>query len=101
MSQYLRGRVGIGANYGTPSAMSTDLGLRDRLAAALARHPREDLPPLPGRTNHIDAGILVPLVRGEGDLGLVITERTTSLATHPGELCFPGGRPDAGDEGLL
>ncbi len=81
-----------------------DLGvaaLRDRLASTLARHEREELPPLPGRTNHLHAGVLVPLLPSAGDLSVVITERTAHLTNHPGELCFPGGRPDADDDGLV
>ncbi len=70
--------------------------LSKRLERALARHERVFVPALPGRTNHIDAGVLVPLVDGP-ELVCVVTERTTALRHHPGEIAFPGGRPEPGD----
>ncbi len=81
--------------------MPRDPALRHRLADALARHARADLPPLPGRTNHIHAGVLVPLLEDSRGLHVVVTERTTRLSHHPGEICFPGGRPHDDDAGLL
>jgi len=71
-----------------------------RLAAALAAHERTVHPALPGRTNHLGAGVLVAL-RTTSGLEVVITERTKHLSNHPGELCFPGGRPDPQDADLL
>ena len=51
----------------------------DALAAALARYEKRQIPPLPGRTNHRHAGILLPL-RWQGDtIQLVATRRTLSL----------------------
>jgi 8-oxo-dGTP pyrophosphatase MutT (NUDIX family) len=73
--------------------------LRGRLERALARHERATLPPFPGRTNHLDAGVLVPLVEGP-ELLCVVTERTTKLRHHPGEIAFPGGRPEPADADL-
>jgi 8-oxo-dGTP pyrophosphatase MutT (NUDIX family) len=74
--------------------------LSARLGEALERHERTFFPPLPGRTNHLDAGILVPLVNGE-ELVCVVTERTAAMRHHPGEIAFPGGRPEPGDADLL
>lgn len=31
---------------------------------------------------------------------LILTERSNNLRSHPGEICFPGGRPDEGDKTL-
>lgn len=66
---------------------------------ALARHTLREIGPVHGRTNHIEAGVLVPLV-WDARPRIVLTERAHMLREHPGELCFPGGRPEAGDENL-
>src|SRR4051794_6499008 len=66
--------------------------LRPRLilpeeAASLAVH---------GRT---DAAVLVPLyVDDAGDLHAVFTERRHDLRRHAGEISFPGGRRDDGED---
>lgn len=72
----------------------------DALAAALARYEKRQVPPLPGRTNHRHAGILLPL-RWQGDtIQLVATRRTSHLRDHAGEVVFPGGKPDPTDADL-
>lgn len=42
------------------------------------------------------AAVLVPLVMRE-QLTLLLTQRTTNLSTHSGQIAFPGGRTDATD----
>jgi 8-oxo-dGTP pyrophosphatase MutT (NUDIX family) len=69
------------------------------LREALRVHGRLDLPALPGRTNHIATGVLVPLLWGD-EPECIVTVRATHLRHHAGETCFPGGRPDPGDAGL-
>ena len=45
--------------------------------------------------------MLVPLYRdGAGALTAVFTKRRDDLRSHPGEISFPGGRQDSGDEDL-
>lgn len=44
------------------------------------------------------AAVLVPLVAREGGLNLVLTQRTEHLARHAGQVAFPGGRVDPGDD---
>jgi 8-oxo-dGTP pyrophosphatase MutT (NUDIX family) len=73
--------------------------------AALARHPRHDPEALPGRRNHLDSGVLLPLVwrptsAGKLEPECIVTVRSAALRRHPGEVCFPGGRPDPGDSCL-
>jgi 8-oxo-dGTP pyrophosphatase MutT (NUDIX family) len=51
-----------------------------------------------GRT---DAGVLVALYQDGGRLHAVFTKRREDLRRHPGEISFPGGRRDDGDEDLL
>ncbi len=51
-----------------------------------------------GRTN---AAVLVPLFAPDGDeLHVVLTRRRSDLRRHAGEISFPGGRQDAGDDDL-
>jgi 8-oxo-dGTP pyrophosphatase MutT (NUDIX family) len=50
-----------------------------------------------GRT---DAAVLVPLYVNDGELHVVFTKRREDLRRHPGEISFPGGRHDPGEENL-
>lgn len=45
------------------------------------------------------ASVLVPLVVREEKLHVLLTQRPLHLKSHPGEVCFPGGRQDPEDEG--
>ncbi len=47
------------------------------------------------------AGVLVPLYVESGELNAVFTKRREDLRRHPGEISFPGGRPEEGDADLL
>lgn len=53
---------------------------------------------LPGTKIH-DAAVLVPLVAREGQVNLLLTQRTEHLAAHAGQISFPGGRVEAADSG--
>ena len=47
-----------------------------------------------------DAGVLIGVVdRGEGDLNVILTERPKTMAKHPGQVAFPGGKVDPVDNG--
>lgn len=68
---------------------------------ALGRRELHDIPALPGRTNHLRAGVLVPL-RWEADrLVCIATQRTAHLREHAGEVVFPGGKRDPLDVDLV
>lgn len=69
----------------------------DALAQALAARPLHDIPPVPGRTNHKRAPVLVPLRWGAEGVEVLLTERSTTLRSHAGEVSFPGGKPEPGD----
>jgi len=69
------------------------------LEAHLATHPRVEFPALPGRRNHLRAGVLVPLL-WDPEPRCLLTVRAGGLKHHAGEVCFPGGRPDATDRDL-
>ena len=60
--------------------------LEPEAAAALDVH---------GRT---DAAVLVPLFLRDGGLHAVLTRRRGDLRRHAGEVSFPGGRQDAGED---
>jgi 8-oxo-dGTP pyrophosphatase MutT (NUDIX family) len=44
------------------------------------------------------AAVLVGLVDRAGGPALLLTQRTEHLRDHAGQICFPGGRIEAGDE---
>ncbi len=48
----------------------------------------------------IDAAVLVPLFVQDGELHAVFTRRREDLRKHAGEISFPGGRQDIGEEDL-
>jgi 8-oxo-dGTP pyrophosphatase MutT (NUDIX family) len=76
------------------------MSIEEELRRKLVSHPAIDLPALPGRRNHLRAGVLVPLVFDPEPVA-ILTLRSSRLRRHAGEVCFPGGRPEADDEDLL
>jgi 8-oxo-dGTP pyrophosphatase MutT (NUDIX family) len=73
----------------------------DDVRAALSRHQPRDMPALPGRTNHLASGVLVPLCWETDAVVCLATVRAAGLRQHAGEVCFPGGRPDPQDADLV
>ncbi len=47
------------------------------------------------------ASVLVPLVEREGGLTVLLTQRTTNLPSHGGQISFPGGRQQAEDADVV
>jgi 8-oxo-dGTP pyrophosphatase MutT (NUDIX family) len=43
------------------------------------------------------AAVLMPIVRRAGHLSVLFTQRAQDLATHAGQVSFPGGRMEAGE----
>lgn len=80
-------------------------GFRARLAAfAGARRERGDHdlnPDMRPQPPLIAAAVLVPVVRRAEGLSLLFTQRTAHLAAHAGQISFPGGRLEPGDDGAL
>jgi len=82
----------------------TDLG--EHLLRAV--RPLDD-PPGPRGWNHDElqdlledqpgaaAAVLVPIVPRSSGLHVLLTRRTDHLSAHAGQVCFPGGRAEAGD----
>lgn len=73
----------------------------EALADALRTRPPIELPALPGRRNHLRAGVLVPLRWTDDRIEALTTLRPRTLRRHGGEVSFPGGRREPGDVDLL
>jgi 8-oxo-dGTP pyrophosphatase MutT (NUDIX family) len=66
------------------------------------KHPPIWTPELKGEPRFSDrtpaqASVLVPLVMREHGLTVLLTERTTHLSSHSGQIAFPGGKVDPED----
>ena len=48
-------------------------------------------------TNEKQASVLIPIVDRNPEPSILLTKRTEHLATHPGQISFPGGGREAGD----
>lgn len=70
-----------------------------QVAEALSAYTPMELPALPGRTNHLKAGVMIPIV-WDPEPRVLLTLRPQTMRRHGGEVCFPGGRPEAADEDL-
>ena len=80
---------------------------RDELVRRLAQHPPlEELMTADERERQQqnalqplkDAAVLLLVVNHRSDPTVVFTQRTAHLADHAGQISFPGGRVDEGDE---
>jgi 8-oxo-dGTP pyrophosphatase MutT (NUDIX family) len=49
----------------------------------------------------IEAAVLVPLVEIAGQWNILLTKRTDTVATHRGEISFPGGAREVSDKDLI
>ena len=59
-----------------------------RLSTSGGAHPEE-----PGSSSPlVRAAVLVPLVRHADGITILLTQRTSHLANHAGQISFPGGR---------
>jgi 8-oxo-dGTP pyrophosphatase MutT (NUDIX family) len=84
--------------------------IRESLAPA-ASPPDDDMAWLPGATpemiarvrasfppQRVPAAVLVPLVEHSTGLTVLLTQRAATLKDHAGQISFPGGRIEPGDE---
>jgi 8-oxo-dGTP pyrophosphatase MutT (NUDIX family) len=60
--------------------------------------PLEALPPVP-QPEAMKAAVLVALYEDDGVLRVVLTRRPDHMPTHPGDVVFPGGMIEPGDDG--
>src|SRR4051812_8470720 len=75
--------------------------LAERLRAALASPPSE--PPLEGDLAELRAQACVPgavliAITDREEPGVILTVRREHLRTHAGQIAFPGGRMDSGED---
>lgn len=62
------------------------------------RTPIKDLAWHDGEVLHLkDAAVLIPIVDRGDEASVILTQRTHHLASHAGQIAFPGGKVDAED----
>ncbi|WP_224824292.1 CoA pyrophosphatase [Cognatishimia sp. MH4019] len=77
--------------------------LRTTVANPLARSSDYDLNPdvvLPEGRKLRDAAVLIPIWERVDGLHLILTKRASGMKHHPGQIAFPGGKRDDGDDSL-
>ena len=57
---------------------------------------RENVPEPIGK--HRFFSVLVPLVEKDGELNLLFELRSSKMKADPGEICFPGGHVEPGED---
>ena len=51
--------------------------------------------------NYKIAAVLFPLIEKKNQLNVILTTRSKDLPSHPGQVCFPGGKLDKIDKNLI
>ena len=72
-----------------PADVGTDRALRTTVLVNEANAPL---------VRSVNAGVLACLFDEDGEARVVLTRRSSGLRTHRGEVSFPGGRIDAGED---
>jgi 8-oxo-dGTP pyrophosphatase MutT (NUDIX family) len=66
---------------------------------------RKNLAPVSGADiasgNFTPAAVLFPLLKKKSEINVLFTKRTQTVRAHKGQISFPGGVRDEGDESLL
>jgi 8-oxo-dGTP pyrophosphatase MutT (NUDIX family) len=71
------------------------------------KHERSDddmnaaVPMIPVGVKPKPAAVLVPIVLRKPEVTVLLTQRTDHLSSHGGQVAFPGGRIDEGDEDAI
>ena len=52
-------------------------------------------------TNYKLAAILFPIIRVKNENKVILTTRSKDVLSHPGQVCFPGGRLDSKDKNMI
>ena len=55
---------------------------------------------MPAPLRDVNAGVLAAFFEEQGEARLVLTRRSTGLRTHQGQVSFPGGRLDEGEDAV-
>jgi len=79
---------------GTTPSHAAEGWLLPGLSAEQSRAYRRFFPSQP-----IPAAVLIPIVERESQLTVLLTQRATQLKHHAGQISFPGGRMEPGDDG--
>lgn len=84
---------------GAPLRIDLD-ALRERFALGTAAPDMiyGDQEARPDGDSLVPASVLVPVVAREGRLTVLLTQRTAHLKSHSGQVSFPGGKSEPGDE---
>jgi len=61
---------------------------------AIHKHQPQDLPP----GDHARAAVLTPLFEHKGELGIILIRRSENIGVHRGQIGFPGGMQEPGDD---
>ena len=89
--------IGTGANMpAVPSMAMSPQALRARFANQPVWSPEVLRESSFSQRELAHASVLLPLVMRD-ELHVLLTQRTTHLATHGGQIAFPGGKADADD----
>ena len=80
----------------TRPAASYEAALPVGVSSAVDPVIRQFFPPSP-----VAAAVLVPIVDHLDGLSVLLTQRSSQLRHHPGQISFPGGRIEAQDTGPL
>lgn len=74
---------------------ATDISLTEAIAN-LRRHHSNTPAPTPVSSKH--AAVLIPLFESkDGEIHVILTQRSSKLRKHAGEVCFPGGKREDAD----
>lgn len=65
----------------------------EKLSVAL----RADLDTKDSHNEYLNAAVLIPIINKDDQLSILFEVRAAHLSWQPGEICFPGGRIDSGD----
>jgi len=68
----------------------------NKIRQGLAEHK-----PLKNLQFNKQASVLIPLLESEGELFVLLTQRSEKLRSHAGQVSFPGGKQDTQDENSL
>ncbi len=68
--------------------------MKERIRRALNSHERRRFADVSG----IPAAVLIPIFTREGEDYIVFTKRTETVDAHKGQISFPGGRQEPGEE---